>query len=229
MGYFSWLTADTNESISVLGADDPQHPTRPVWLLQPDGLPPILEESYEGYGDFGHVDAYAWLGMMNLPSHLTMEDGDPSDEDSGSKRIVTTDELRTIGVTLNTGSYCEDPSTGRRMAIFHEGAALIDPTIEHLAIRWCDPVPGYEGASANELMAQGRLVTRTFETKRPLKFSFDRNAVYENLPASEICPHQGAYYPAADEEDEDDEGVCRYCGHRDCAETCLDGDEDPID
>jgi len=39
----------------------------------------------------------------------------------------------------------------------------------------------------------------------PLKLSFDPNAVYEDVPASEICPHQGFFYDDEDEAEGDDE------------------------
>jgi hypothetical protein len=37
-------------------------------------------------------------------------------------------------------------------------------------------------------------VSAHFPVRFPLKFSFRANAVYEDLPASLPCPHQGCYY-----------------------------------
>jgi len=62
MGFFSWTTADTNESIMNSYTDE----CRTVYLLQP-GRRPIKEEEYEGYGVFGGVDAYEWLALENAP------------------------------------------------------------------------------------------------------------------------------------------------------------------
>ena len=67
MGFTSWLTANTKESIRNRYAGG----CRTVYLLQPYGRSPIKEEAYEGYGVFGDIDAFVWLAMHNLPDdHL---------------------------------------------------------------------------------------------------------------------------------------------------------------
>lgn len=68
MGYFSFKTADTGETIWNKNSAQSRDGTRTVFLLQPDGQPPLREESYNGFGDFGGVDAFVWLGRSNLPS-----------------------------------------------------------------------------------------------------------------------------------------------------------------
>jgi len=68
MGYFSFKTADTGETIWNVHSAQSRGSTRTVFLLQPDGQPPLREESYNGFGDFGGVDAFVWLGRNNLPS-----------------------------------------------------------------------------------------------------------------------------------------------------------------
>ena len=64
MGYFSWLTADTKDSVAN---NDSVHPNahRTPYLLQPNGEPAIGGEEYEGYGVFDGIDAYEWLARMN--------------------------------------------------------------------------------------------------------------------------------------------------------------------
>ena len=64
MGFFSWRTADTNESIANAYSEHP-NAHRKAYLLQPNGKLPVEEPDYEGYGVFGDVDAYAWLAEMN--------------------------------------------------------------------------------------------------------------------------------------------------------------------
>lgn len=125
MGLFSWLTSDTNESIRVFGP-------RPVYLLQPNGEPPLEQPVYEGYGVFGGVDAYEWLADMN-------------------------------GVPRGDGERRGD---------------------------------------GIELEFSGR------EIEYPLKFSFNKDAVYEELKASKYCPNQGFFF---DNDDEDD-SYCHACG-----------------
>ena len=64
MGVFSWRTCDTGEIIWVTG-NEPGVPVRPVFLLQPGGLPAVREHAYEGYGVFGGVDASEWVAAHN--------------------------------------------------------------------------------------------------------------------------------------------------------------------
>lgn len=61
MGMFSWLTSDTEESISN------QHSYKgalPVKMLAPDGRV-WVEENYEGYGVFGGKDFFALVDELN--------------------------------------------------------------------------------------------------------------------------------------------------------------------
>ena len=120
MGFFSWKTADTNESIlNRFACEDHGIPVKTVYLLQPNGLPPIEETSYEGYGVFGEIDAYSWLASMK---------------------------------------------------------GLGDDRMDGIDLAFDNPD----------------------QIEFPLKFSFNKNAKYEELPASEDCPYQGYFI---DEED----------------------------
>lgn len=86
MGFFSWKTADTSESIANISSG--KHKGVSVYLLSPDGNH-IAERAYQGYGRFGGVDAYAWLAKQNLGSdveHLCLYDDE--------------NELRTLGIEL---------------------------------------------------------------------------------------------------------------------------------
>ena len=65
MGFFSWNTGDTKESIPNVYQNRKE--VKPVYFLQPGGRPPVREVAYGGYGVFGGVDAYAWLARMNMP------------------------------------------------------------------------------------------------------------------------------------------------------------------
>ena len=127
MGFFSWKTADTNESIANSYSDHP-NAHRTVYLLQPNGKPPVQENDYQGYGVFGDVDAYAWLAEIN-----------------------------------GLGIPGSDVQVRREAGIdaFFSSVDLL---------------------------------------KYPLKFSFNKNAVYEDLPASDRCPQQGYFYDLLDDE-----------------------------
>lgn len=84
MGFFSWLTSDTHESISNSFSS---RGALPVYLVTPDNEH-IFEPEYEGYGVFGGFDAYALLAKWNAPELCT---GD-------------TDHDRGIGIQLAFGS-----------------------------------------------------------------------------------------------------------------------------
>lgn len=64
MGFFSWKTADTNKSISNVYSN---RDTFTVYVLQPNGLPPLKEDSYQGYGEFAGRDIYALVAQWNFP------------------------------------------------------------------------------------------------------------------------------------------------------------------
>jgi len=133
MGNFSFMTGDTHESIPSEFSDHPDFPCRPVYLLQPDGNH-ILEEQYGGYGQFGGVDAFAWLARMNLLKEVTEGKDD--------------DEARGFGIDL-----------------FYDES----------------------GSHQTDL-------------KFPLKFSFNKDAVYAKVEAAKPCDYQGDCYPDDNEE-----------------------------
>lgn len=183
MGFFSWQTSDTKESI--LNAHTGQH--RTVYMLCPDGGAPIEETAYNGYGDFGEIDAFVHLAKMNLPKER--QDG------------LDDDMLRIAGCAYEAGYY-ELLSDGSLHQICSLGANIINPAIQIHGVTYDKPIAAFGGKTGNEMVSEGLLVEREFQINRPLKFSFDRNAVYENLPAAENCPNQGCY--ADDDDDNDD-------------------------
>ena len=193
MGFFSWQTADTKKSI--MNAHSRKF-TGTVYMLQPDGELPIKEEAYEGYGVFGEVDAYEWLARKNI------QDGDLAqiDKDSESDPEKIKNALVIIGIELDLGQYfvdTEDRTKGYTIfwsfpfAISGEG---VPKNIMHYPVRFDEPLEDFDGKTANDLIESGRFERHDVPTpKFPLKFSFNENAVYEDLPASENCPDQGCF------------------------------------
>ena len=195
MGFFSWKTCDTNETIWNHHTDK----CRPVYLLRPNGASPILEPSYDGYGHFGGMDAYEQLYLQNL--HLLPRNiGD----------IRSTEERRTIGIALELGNYYQDRDTEQRWLIFHR-----TPLTEWLCRKkgfrfypghYDESIPEY-GLSANKLIEQKRFLgpylvrDLLFDGAdyRPLKFSFDPDCVYEEQGPSPSAPNQG-YFDWDDEQ-----------------------------
>lgn len=191
MGFFSWLTADTNQSIPV--AFSGRH-KGPAFLLQP-GKPAIREDAYDGNGQFGDTSAYVWLAKANLDDDQISRVTAAS---NGNKR-VDEEMLYMTGVHLQHGRIFRHRDTGVWFSVFHAAPDIYDFPITHLQGTYNTPHEVLGNLHANDAIAQGVLIAeQPFEVKFPLKFSFDPDAVYEDLPASEVCPHQGCYY--------DDEG-----------------------
>jgi hypothetical protein len=61
MGFFSWKTCDTDESIAN---NCSTRPTFTVHMIAPDGRV-FTEKDYEGYGEFGGKDFYDLLCDLN--------------------------------------------------------------------------------------------------------------------------------------------------------------------
>lgn len=78
MGFFSWLTCDTNESISNrYSARGPL--TAYVLIPKEFGGGFIKETNYEGYGVFGGRDIFALIANWNNPDGCTGNDEDDRD------------------------------------------------------------------------------------------------------------------------------------------------------
>lgn len=183
MGCFSWRTADTDESIGVALSGHP-NAGRTVYLLQPGGEAPIQEYSYDGYGSFGGVDAHEWLAKHNLSQKVW--------------RGMDEDSTRCLGISLESESVLVDPQTGAIWSIYDDHRDIVGGF--YFDGRWNEIMPGYD-QSPNALMESGRLVSTPicdlFEIKFPLKFSFSREARYEDLPASRVCADQGFFFKPA--------------------------------
>ena len=177
MGFFSWKTADTKKSISNMYSS---RGTKTVYLLRPNGKEPIIETQYEGYGEFGGVDAYEWLAENNI-------------EDSILKMAEKLGmDKRMLGIYMDS-SYYIDTRSGKKYA--YKLSELFDdlnPFPENYQSK-------VDGIVINDLIKDGTWKKRSFadyfgEIKFPLKFSYNRSAVYEDLPASENDEAQGFFY-----------------------------------
>ncbi len=162
MGFFSWKTADTDESImNCYGSD-----CRTVYLLQPDG-DHIQEKAYPGYGVFGGVDAYEWLAEKNLGI-----------------------SERNLGITLTYGARYYQ--IGEKMyCCFNsiDSLRLLLPENDFIVFG------SYEEKVNGKTFNDREPIKVKPEVKFPLKFSFNSNANYDDLPGSEDCPLQGHFAP----------------------------------
>jgi len=206
MGFFSWMTADTNESIASRHSN---RPCKPVYLLQPGEQEPIEETAYEGYGVFGGTDAYEWLARNNLSDE---EIAKIENTHGGAGTEEAQFALRLAGINSEHGCYYLDTENDNKAYTIFQ--PLLVPvagkhtpeSITHIGKTFDEPIEEFGGLTANNVIASGRLQKREIPgPATPLKFSFDKNAVYENLPASESCPDQGYFYPGEDEEEEEED------------------------
>lgn len=182
MGFFSFVTADTNESIPCFESGR----SRPVYMLQPNGLPSILEPAYQGYGQFGGVNCYKWLGSINAPL-------------LGLSPDLSEDELVFLGISLDTGYVLRRVTDGQLFQVFHPCTAL--PGIIQLPQIYSVPAKEFNGMSANDAVESGLCerikLSSLYPQYLPLKFSFQADAVYESLPGSKACIYQGYFYEDA--------------------------------
>jgi hypothetical protein len=183
MGFFSWKTADTEESIYNCYTDE----CKTVYLLHPGG-DNIEEKNYGGYGEFGGKDAYEWLAENNI----SKEELADSDED----------DRRMLGIALDIGSYYVDTEDGSKwfVNLMAEPAVLAKEGVRNLKNHtYITPIEEYAGKNANQLITSGRWEEKPTQELlascgyNPLKFSFNKDARYEDLPASKICEKQGFF------------------------------------
>ena len=82
MGFQSWKTSDTDESVSNY---DSLRGALPVYFILPDDTV-VFEDRYAGYGEFGVYDFYAQVARFSLPEGVTKDMND--------------DDLRSAGIEL---------------------------------------------------------------------------------------------------------------------------------
>lgn len=175
MGFFSWLTADKKQSIRI-------GKQKKVFLLQPNNIAPIEESCYEGCGMFGTTDAYEWLAENNLPSAYINK----------AKTLIQSNpyyKMRNLGVALDCGKYLIDSENNKYCN---------DSFVAELfSLHYFDDYESeLNGISFNRLIKQGVLKENPTKDliggiKFPLKFSYSKKSIYEELKPSRNCPDQG--------------------------------------
>lgn len=188
MGFFSWTTADKQESIANIHSNHPNK-SRTVYLLQPEGAQPIAEAQYDGYGVFGGIDAYEWLANNNFSEKMIQ------------KAIDNNIDVRNLGITALFGKYFTDRNDGEKFFFSYDDHNIFEDLTPFVG-DYATIQPKY-GKTPNELIKEGVWVECDFSEflyiTKPLKFSHDKFAKYEDFPKSEICPKQGFFY-SEDEE-----------------------------
>ena len=187
MGFYSWKTADTKESIANIHSGH-KNADKSSYLLQPNGKSSFEENYYEGYGIFGGVEAYSILAQQNFSDDELEEILQQIDDKEEGSRI--------FGIELDFGKYYEDINTKEK---FSYSGYLFNNELTPFDGNYGTIEPKY-GKTPNELIKdkvwKAIPFVEIFNLKeyKPLKFSFNENAVYEELPASENCEEQGFFY-----------------------------------
>jgi len=214
MGFFSWKTTDTKESIgNASSVNDHSKKHGNVYLLQPNASA-ICEVSYDGYGVFGGVDAYLWLASKNLTEPQFMQ----LIEQSFNSTIKS--NIRSIAEQLNYKGMFTMPDSERQL--LESRKDLYEKFLQHNP----DELSALKKALF-QLLKSGDFAEESygdlhenssplvdigyeffFEMMRswgikmeddesllyPLKFSFNKEAQYSGLSASEWCEFQGYFY-----------------------------------
>lgn len=157
-------------------------PVRTVYLLQPNGEASIEEPAYDGRGVFGGVDAFVWLAERNLSAKVLRT----------LRRSDWPNAVQAAGHRLIYETAYRDKTTGTLWSAGNTGWLLDRPDIRSFELSGSHLIPEL-GMSAEDAFRSSRfeLVFYGAPLKYPLKFSFNRNAVYERLPAAKVCPYNG--------------------------------------
>ena len=180
MGFSSYLTSDTEESILNVYTGL----SRTVYMLQPNGLEHIVEEAYQGYMTFGGVDVFEWIVKINKLDSLCKEQ-----------------DIQTFGsaLALSGGIYI-DVNTKQKYSLHY--SSLLDD-IQAFSGSYDDTQDGYV-STPNELIKTdvweeiSLIELLDIESLYMPRFSFDKNTVYENVSNAKSCPMQGCFNEDAD-------------------------------
>jgi hypothetical protein len=173
MGFFSWETADTKESIPAPQSHHPLSGKRDVFLLKPGGGY-ILGGDYDGYGRIDGKEIYEEFGKRNF-----------SNIPAGDKEAIVS-----AAISLDCDRLFKDTTTGTLYSTSQHLANEFGA--EKMPFMWEEP--WLDGKTNNQLVEEGRFVVEPVELKFHIKLSFDKNANYDDLPPSRSCPDQGFFY-----------------------------------
>jgi hypothetical protein len=200
MGFFSWLTSDTEKSIANHYST---RSTFPVHMVTEDGQI-FTENNYEGYGVFGGKDIHVLAAEMN---------GYKGDTDEET-RMLFFDKIWIRGIKKGDKKYCHrEDFENYQSPIESEGGLCANELVAEHGWESFGDSGEFEGW-AEQGLKMPKLVERLPNTNSDWKQWWD------SLPYPESCGHQGFFYD--DEEDECDEcgrimdgGECEYCDRMD--------------
>lgn len=199
MGFFSWLTSDTNKSIANNWST---RDTFPVHMVTEDGQI-FTENNYDGYGVFGGKDMYVLIAEMN---------GYKGADDEETRQLAF-DKIWVRGIMKGDKvyNYSED-FVNYQSPIESEGGLCANDLIgQHGWSSFGDNGEFQEWADKG--IKVPKLVERLPNTNADWKQWWD------SLPYPESCGDQGFFYPDEDEE-------CDFCGSYIEGDSCPNCDSE---
>ncbi len=205
MGFFSWLTADTNQSIP---SSYSSKPTIRVHMITEDGRV-FTETNYEGYGVFGDKDFYTLAAELN---------GHKGKDDQETRKLFF-DRIWKRGVRKDGKSleyridfeHYEAP-------IQSEGGLTANQLVsEHGWEYWEVSRSG----NTQDFVDAGFKMPKIVSTLLVSPTNKDEwKKFWDSMPYNKSCPDQGFFYPEDDEPEEcivcggylNDDGFCESCG-----------------
>lgn len=243
MGYFSYLTADTKETVPNIYSRHP-YKDRSVYILQPEGKEPIETKGNDGHGRFGSINILDWITHANL-DNLNDNLLDFLQKKAKSKKyrdellgevvqstkemdirdlnyLLFMEESKTLGENLQENKKLAfyDKETKTLIVEPGEGDDDLDKEMKKLAIEYASKkyevnniarprefdskIKAIGNISYNDIL-EGKDDRFTSITARevclkdpskfkPLKLSYNKDAIYENLDESKRDPSQGFFY-----------------------------------
>lgn len=212
MGFFSWITSDTNKSIAN------KYSIRPVFtvhMITEDGRV-FTEENYQGYGVFGDKDFYVLAAELN---------GFKAESDDETRNLFF-DKIWKRGVRKgdNVLTYTQDFDNYESKIKVAGFKGEVTPNQLVSVYGWESWDVGRSGNTQDFVDAGFKMpkIVENLDTYIPRGDNPQWKQYWESLPYPESCPDQGFFY---------DDGVdeCPDCGNElnggDC-DYCEDyGDE----
>lgn len=174
MGFFSFITSDTNQSIPNIHSS---RKTFPVYLVTPGPSRQVFEEKeYDGYGVFGSKDIYLLIAELNniLPNN-TKEDRRSAVLNLMFRTIVTNGKGISYEKGIDFNRWNEPLGDTKRTAnelVYEDGWSIIYPN-------------GY--GDFNEAARQGYIMPKLFEDRASINH-------WDEFPYPTSCSYQGYFY-----------------------------------
>jgi len=200
MGYFSFLCAETGNSIGIEKTATIHMPTSSI-TRYPYVDPAFHEEelwadkhsnswsytgTYDGYGRIIQFDVYVILYMIN-------DEALAVSSYNGGFDPANLEEARAIGLAIAMGSYYQDKDGNNYHCSMHSDPNKLG--VKSTAFKGSYDTPQKaSGKTPNQLIGDGDWVKKKIIPHIPFPLKITRPECelgYFHLPASEDCPNQG--------------------------------------